>query len=153
MIWRTRARNVPGDQSDMRQIKVRWGDLGTPTQIGIYRCGAHMVQVTPGDIKLANGDPEKVFTAIHLDFFSEDTPLSSNWCRLARSQLNPRVRCAFVGSLNIAFLGYASPQGVAAVCNATEHSHQCGQALARGQIFLRGRVQSRPEPYAPERHM
>jgi hypothetical protein len=51
-------------------LKVCWGDLGTPTHIGIYRCGAHMVHVTPGDIKPANGDPEKVFTAIHQDFFS-----------------------------------------------------------------------------------
>jgi hypothetical protein len=76
MILRTRARNVPGDQpdNDMKLIKVCWGDLGTPTQIGIYRCGAHMVHVTPGDIKPANGDPEKAFTAIHQDFFSEDTP-------------------------------------------------------------------------------
>ena len=58
----------------MKQIKVRWGDLGSPTQTGIYRCGAHVIEVTPGDIKLANGNPETVFTAIHLDFFSESAP-------------------------------------------------------------------------------
>ena len=48
----------------MKQIKVRWGDLGSPTQTGIYRCGAHVIEVTPGDIKLANGNQETVFTAI-----------------------------------------------------------------------------------------
>ena len=58
----------------MKQIKVRWGDLGSPMQTGTYRCGAHTIDVTPGDIKLANGNQETVFTAIHPDFFSEGTP-------------------------------------------------------------------------------
>jgi hypothetical protein len=58
----------------MKQIKVRWGDLGSPTQIGTYRCGPHMVEVTPGDIKLAKDNPDTVFTAIHPDFFSAETP-------------------------------------------------------------------------------
>jgi hypothetical protein len=58
----------------MTQIKVRWGDLGSPTQTGTYRCGSHMVEVTPGDIKLANGNPDAMFTAIHPDFFSDETP-------------------------------------------------------------------------------
>ena len=58
----------------MKQIKVRWGDLGSPTQTGTCRCGAHVIEVTPGDIKLANGNQETVFTAIHLDFFSEGVP-------------------------------------------------------------------------------
>jgi hypothetical protein len=59
---------------DMKQIKVRWGDLGSPMQIGTYRCGRHMVEVTPGDIKLAKDNPDTVFTAIHPNFFSAETP-------------------------------------------------------------------------------
>jgi len=58
----------------MRQISVRWGDLGSPVQPGIYRCGPHVVQVTPGDIKLAEGNPDAVFTAIHPDFYPADYP-------------------------------------------------------------------------------
>jgi hypothetical protein len=58
----------------MKQIKVRWGDLGSPPQTGTYRCGEYVIDVTPGDIKLANGNQETVFTAIHPDFFSENTP-------------------------------------------------------------------------------
>jgi hypothetical protein len=34
----------------MKQIKVRWGDLGSPTRPGRYRYGPDMVEVTPGDI-------------------------------------------------------------------------------------------------------
>ena len=60
--------------SNMKQIKVRWGDLGSPTQPGRYRYGPDMVEVTPGDIKLARGNPDTVFTAIHPDFFSDETP-------------------------------------------------------------------------------
>ena len=33
-----------------------------------------MVDVTPGDIKLAMGNPETVFTAIHPDFYSDEMP-------------------------------------------------------------------------------
>ena len=58
----------------MRQISVRWGDLGSPVQPGIYRCGPHVVQVTPGDIKLAEGNPDAVFTAIHPDFYPATYP-------------------------------------------------------------------------------
>jgi hypothetical protein len=58
----------------MRQIKIRWGDLGPPTEPGTYRYGSVMVDVTPGDIKLANGKNDAVFTAIHPDFYSEETP-------------------------------------------------------------------------------
>ena len=58
----------------MKQITVRWGDLGSPVQAGTYRCGPHMVEVTPGDIKLADGNPDAVFTAIHPDFYSDETP-------------------------------------------------------------------------------
>jgi hypothetical protein len=58
----------------MKQISVRWGDLGSPVQPGNYRCGPHMVMVTPGDIKLANGKPDTVFVAILPDFCSDDTP-------------------------------------------------------------------------------
>jgi hypothetical protein len=58
----------------MKQIKVRWGDLGSPTQPGIYRFGSDMVEVTPGDIKLAKGNPDAVFIAIHPEFYSDETP-------------------------------------------------------------------------------
>jgi hypothetical protein len=58
----------------MKQINVRWGDLGSPVEPGTYRCGAHMVEVTPGDIKLAKDNPDTVFTAIHPDFYPADTP-------------------------------------------------------------------------------
>jgi hypothetical protein len=58
----------------MKQIKIRWGDLGAPVQPGTYPYGPYMVAVTPGDIKLAKGNPETVFTAIHPDFYSDDTP-------------------------------------------------------------------------------
>jgi hypothetical protein len=33
-----------------------------------------MVRVTVGDIELAKGNPDAVFTAIHPDFYSDDTP-------------------------------------------------------------------------------
>jgi hypothetical protein len=33
-----------------------------------------MVEVTPGDIKLAKGNPDAVFIAIHPDFYSPETP-------------------------------------------------------------------------------
>ena len=58
----------------MKQLRVRWGDLGSPVRPGTYSCGPHMVEVTPGDIKLANGNPDTVFNAIHPDFYSDDTP-------------------------------------------------------------------------------
>ena len=56
----------------MKQISVRWGDLGSPTEPGIYPCGRHMVEVTPGDIKLANGNADAIFTAIHPEFFAAE---------------------------------------------------------------------------------
>jgi hypothetical protein len=58
----------------MKQIRIRWGDLGSPIQPGTYRCGPHMVEVTPCDIQLAGGNPDMLFTAIHPDFYSDDTP-------------------------------------------------------------------------------
>jgi hypothetical protein len=58
----------------MEQISVRWGDLGSPTEAGTYRCGPHMVEVTPGDMRLAEGNPDTAFTAIHPDFYMSDTP-------------------------------------------------------------------------------
>ena len=33
-----------------------------------------MVEVTPSDIKLAMGNPDTVFIAIHPDFYSDETP-------------------------------------------------------------------------------
>jgi hypothetical protein len=39
----------------MKQVSVRWGELGSPIQPGMYRCGPHMIEVTPGDIKKERG--------------------------------------------------------------------------------------------------
>jgi hypothetical protein len=36
--------------------------------------GSAKVGVTLGDIKVANGNPDAIFTAIHPDFYSDDTP-------------------------------------------------------------------------------
>jgi len=58
----------------MKQISVRWADLGSPVQPGTYRCGQHMVEVTPGDIKLAKDHPGAVFTAIRPDFYAAEAP-------------------------------------------------------------------------------
>jgi hypothetical protein len=58
----------------MTQIKIRWGDLGAPTQPGQYRYGQNMVEVSAGDIKLAQGNPDAVFIAIHPDFYPPETP-------------------------------------------------------------------------------
>jgi hypothetical protein len=58
----------------LKQIRVRWGDLGSPLEAGTYPCGPHIVEVTPGDIKLAEGNPDAAFTAIHPDFYSDETP-------------------------------------------------------------------------------
>jgi hypothetical protein len=55
-------------------ISVRWGDLGSPVRPGTYRGGPHMVEVTPGDIKLADGNPDAIFTAIHPDFYAAEAP-------------------------------------------------------------------------------
>jgi hypothetical protein len=33
-----------------------------------------MVEVTPGDIRLAEGNPDAVFTAIHPDFYAAEAP-------------------------------------------------------------------------------
>ena len=58
----------------MTQIKIRWGDLGSPTRPGDYRFGPHMVRVTLGDIEFANGNSDTIFTAIHPEFFPEEMP-------------------------------------------------------------------------------
>jgi hypothetical protein len=58
----------------MKQMKVRWGDLGSPTRPGDYRFGSNMVRVTLGDIEFANGNSDMIFIAIHPEFFSEETP-------------------------------------------------------------------------------
>jgi hypothetical protein len=60
--------------AEVIQIKIRWGDLGSPTQPGKYPHGPHMVEVTPGDIQIAKGNPDAVFIAIHPDFYSDETP-------------------------------------------------------------------------------
>jgi len=58
----------------MQQIKIRWGDLGSPLEPGEYRHELNSVRVTPGDIKLADGNPNAVFIAIRPDFFDTDEP-------------------------------------------------------------------------------
>ena len=58
----------------MTQIKIRWGDLGAPTKPGEYRFGPHLVHVTPGDIKLADGNPDAIFIAIRPEFFADEMP-------------------------------------------------------------------------------
>jgi hypothetical protein len=58
----------------MKQISVRWRDLGSPVRPGIYHSGKTNVEVAPGDIKLANGNPDAIFTAIHPDFCPADAP-------------------------------------------------------------------------------
>jgi hypothetical protein len=76
----------------MKQIKVRWGDLGSPTEPGTYRYGLDMVEVTPGDIKLAGGNPDTLFTAIHPDFYSEQTPYLLTGIDLVSGFDNPLAR-------------------------------------------------------------
>jgi hypothetical protein len=78
----------------MKQISVRWGDLGSPVQPGNYRCGPHMVEVTPGDIKLAEGNPDAVFTAIHPDFYPADYPYLLTGVELPTKSWSPRGYCA-----------------------------------------------------------
>jgi hypothetical protein len=58
----------------MTTIKIRWGDLGSPTQPGNYRYGPDMVSVMLADIEVARENPDAVFTAIHPDFYSDDAP-------------------------------------------------------------------------------
>jgi hypothetical protein len=50
----------------MEQISVRWGDLGSLTEAGTYRCGPHMVEVTPGDMRLAVSQRAGVLLQCHL---------------------------------------------------------------------------------------
>ena len=58
----------------MKHVRIRWADLGSPIQPGTYRYGPDLVEVMCGDIKLAMGNPETVFTAIHPDFYSDEMP-------------------------------------------------------------------------------
>jgi hypothetical protein len=62
-------------EAQMIQMKIRWGDLGAPAKPGTYPCGPHMVEITPGDIKLAKGNPDAVLIAIHPDFYPAETYL------------------------------------------------------------------------------
>jgi hypothetical protein len=61
----------------MTRTRVRWSDLGSPTEAGTYRYGVHLFDVMLGDIERANGNPDAVFTAIHPDFYSSDAPSCS----------------------------------------------------------------------------
>jgi hypothetical protein len=58
----------------MTKIRIRWGDLGSPTQPGNYRHGRDVIRVMRGDISLAKVNPDAVFTAIRPDFYSVGTP-------------------------------------------------------------------------------
>jgi hypothetical protein len=58
----------------MTQIKIRWSDLGPPTKPGKYRYGIYTVDVMLGDIELAKGNPDAVFTAIRPNFYSSEAP-------------------------------------------------------------------------------
>jgi hypothetical protein len=78
----------------MKQIKVRWGDLGSPTQIGTYACGPIMVVVTPGDIKLAKDNPDTVFTAIHPD--STKLPIFSPVWNCLITEAKSRLRTVVI---------------------------------------------------------
>ena len=44
--------NASKECGSMVQIKIRWGDLGSPVEPGTYRCRPHIVEVVPGDINL-----------------------------------------------------------------------------------------------------
>jgi hypothetical protein len=86
----SRRHNVPGgspsccgaipmsprrpSSGSMLQIKIRWGDLGSPVEPGSYRFGPHIVEVMPGDIRLAKGNPDAVFTAIRPNFYPDAAP-------------------------------------------------------------------------------
>jgi hypothetical protein len=55
----------------MLHIKIRRGDLGSPVEPGTYRCGPHIVEIIPGDIRLAKGNPDAALTAIHPNFYPD----------------------------------------------------------------------------------
>jgi hypothetical protein len=57
----------------MKQIKIRWGDLGLPTQPSNYH-GLYTVRVTRGDIELTGGKPDALLIAIQAEFFFAETP-------------------------------------------------------------------------------
>lgn len=83
----------------MLQIKIRWGDLGSPVEPGTYRCGPHIVEVMPGDIKLAKSNPDAVFTAIHPNFYPDAAPYLLTGVDL--SPTNPEVERGSGGRLPI----------------------------------------------------
>jgi hypothetical protein len=76
----------------MTQMKVRWGDLGSPTQAGQYVIGLDAVSVTRADIELAKGNADTIFTAIQPDFYSTDTYLLGARGRPTRSGLAATMR-------------------------------------------------------------
>ena len=55
------------DQRSLGRSRLTYGG-------GHLSLGPHMVEVTPGDIRLAEGNPDTAFTAIHPDFYMSDTP-------------------------------------------------------------------------------
>ena len=67
----SRRHNVPGGSpptaAQLQCLQGVWehganqnslGDLGSPVEPGTYRCGPHIVEVVPGDIRLAKGNRE-----------------------------------------------------------------------------------------------
>jgi hypothetical protein len=50
------------------QIRIRWGDLGSPTQPGEYRYGLGSVRVRQQDIDLSNANPNAVFIAVREEY-------------------------------------------------------------------------------------
>ena len=55
-------------------MRIRWSDLGSPTEPGHYFYGEHTVRVRRGDIELANGNPNAVFTAIREIYHANEEP-------------------------------------------------------------------------------
>ena len=76
----------------MKQFSVRWGDLGSPVEPGTYHMGPYGFEVTPGDIKLAGGNPDAVFFAIHPDFYSAGSPFLLTGLKLRGRQKSSGVK-------------------------------------------------------------
>ena len=59
----------------MLQIKIRWGDLGSPVDPGTYRCGRRTASRScRATLTLPKGHPDAVFTAIHPNFYPDAAP-------------------------------------------------------------------------------
>jgi hypothetical protein len=58
-----------------KRFKIRWNDLGCPTEPGNYEYQGNLVKVTRGNIEAAGGNPDAICTLICF------TPISgpSSW--------------------------------------------------------------------------